>query len=83
MLADKAWRVCAFQFIPKVLGGAEVRTQCRQIKFFHTKLGKQFLYEAGFVSCGTVSIIKKNTVVSWYSGFKFPFTGKQGGADPG
>ncbi len=32
----------AFQFIPKVLD--EVRAICRLVKFFHTKLGKPFLY---------------------------------------
>ncbi len=38
-----------FQFIPKVLGGVEVRDLCRPVKFFQTKLGKPFLNGPGFV----------------------------------
>jgi hypothetical protein len=37
----------AFQFIPKVFDGVEVRALCRPVKFFHTNLNQSFLY--GFV----------------------------------
>ena len=44
----------AFHFIPKVLDGAEVRALCEPVQFYHSKLGKQFLYGAGFVHSGNV-----------------------------
>ena len=34
----------AFQFIPKVFDGVEVRALCRPVKFFHTDLNKPVLY---------------------------------------
>uniref|UniRef100_UPI0035901350 leukocyte tyrosine kinase receptor n=1 Tax=Myxine glutinosa TaxID=7769 RepID=UPI0035901350 len=34
----------AFQFIPKVFDGVEVRALCRLVKFFHTDLNKPFLH---------------------------------------
>ena len=34
----------AFQFIPKVFDGVEVRALCRPVKLFHTDLNKPFLY---------------------------------------
>ncbi|KAK6322617.1 hypothetical protein J4Q44_G00074090 [Coregonus suidteri] len=39
----------AFQFIPKVFDGVEVRALCRPVKFFHTDLDKPFLYGPRFV----------------------------------
>lgn len=39
-----------FQFIPNVLDEVKVRALCRPVKFPHTKLGKAFLYAAGFVN---------------------------------
>ena len=32
----------AFQFIPKVFDGVEVRALCMPVKFFHTDLDKPF-----------------------------------------
>ena len=34
----------------------EVRAQCRPVKFFHTKLGKTFLYIPDFVNGGNVML---------------------------
>ena len=39
----------AFQFIPKVFDGVEVRALCRPVKFFYTDLDKPFLYGPHFV----------------------------------
>ena len=46
----------AFQFIHKVLDRVQVQALCRPVKFFHTKLGKAFLYGAGFVNRDSVFI---------------------------
>jgi len=46
----------AFQFIPKVLDGVEVRALCRQVKFFHTDFDKSFLYGSHFVQGGIVML---------------------------
>jgi hypothetical protein len=42
----------AFQFIPKVFDGVEVRALCRPVKFLHTDLNKPFLYGHRFVHGG-------------------------------
>ena len=39
----------AFQFIPMVFDGFEVRTLCRPVMFCHTDLDKPFLYGPDFV----------------------------------
>jgi hypothetical protein len=39
----------AFQLIPNVFDGVEVRALCRAAKFFHTDLDKPFLYGPPFV----------------------------------
>ena len=39
----------AFQFIPKVFDGVQVRALFRPVKLFHTDLHKPFLYESRFV----------------------------------
>ena len=44
----------AFQFIPKVFDGVEVRSLCRSVKFFHSGLNKPFLYIPRFVHNGIV-----------------------------
>ena len=46
----------AFQFIPKVFDGVEVRVLCRPVKFFHTVLDKPFLYGPPFVHGGIVML---------------------------
>ena len=46
----------AFQFIPKVFDGVEVRALCRPVKFFHTDLNKPFLYGPRFVHSGIVML---------------------------
>ena len=46
----------AFQFIPKLFDGVEVRALCRLVKFFHTDLNKQFLYGPRFVHRGIVML---------------------------
>jgi hypothetical protein len=38
----------AFQFIPKVFDGVEIKALCRPVKFFHTDLNKLFLYGPRF-----------------------------------
>lgn len=43
----------AFQFIPKVLNEVEVRALCRP-HMVHSKLGKPFILELGFVRVGLV-----------------------------
>ena len=48
------YSVKAFQFIPKVFDGVEVRSLCRPVKFFHTDLDKPFLYGPRFVHEGIV-----------------------------
>ena len=42
----------AFQFVPKVFDGVEVRALCRLVKIFHTDLDKPFLYGPLFVHGG-------------------------------
>ena len=42
----------AFQLIPKVSDGVEVRALCMPVKFFHTDLDKPFLYGPRFVHRG-------------------------------
>ncbi len=37
------------KFIPQLLDVVKVWDLCRPVKFFHTKLGKTFLYRAGFM----------------------------------
>ena len=49
----------AFQFIPKVFDGVEVRVLCRPVKFFHTDLDKPFLYEPRFMHGGIVMLKQK------------------------
>ena len=44
----------AFQFIPKVFDGVEVRALCRPVKFFHTHLDKPLLCGPYFVHGGIV-----------------------------
>ena len=44
----------AFQFVPKVFDGVEVRVHCRLVKFFHTNLDESFLYGPCFVHRGFV-----------------------------
>ena len=46
----------AFQFIPNVFDGVEVRALCRPVKFFHTDLNKPFLYGPRFVHWGIVML---------------------------
>ncbi len=46
MLGVRSGSQSVFQFIPEVFDGVEVRALCRPVKFFHTKLGKPFLYGA-------------------------------------
>jgi hypothetical protein len=46
----------AFQLIPKVYDGVEVRALCRPVKFFHTNLDKPFLYGPCFVHMGIVML---------------------------
>ena len=46
----------AFQFIPKVLDGVEVRALCRLVKFFHTNLDKPFIFGHRFVHRGIVML---------------------------
>ena len=60
------WPICpgvqsAFQFIPKVFGGVEVRALCRPVKFFHTELNKPFLYGTRFVHRGIV-LLKQDRI---------------------
>lgn len=43
----------AFQLISKVIGGVEIRAQCKTLKF-HCSLGKACLHEPHFVHRGTV-----------------------------
>ena len=47
----------AFQFIPKMFGGVEVKALCRPDKFFHTDLDKAFLYGPQFVQ-GGIAMLK-------------------------
>jgi hypothetical protein len=49
MLGVRLGSQSAFQFIPKVFDGVEVRALCRLVKFFHTDLDKPFLYVPRFV----------------------------------
>lgn len=42
----------AFQVITELLESIEVRALCRPVHFFHTKLGKTFLYPPGFMHRG-------------------------------
>ena len=42
----------AFQFIPKVFDGVEVRALCKPVKLFHTDLDKPFLHGPRFVHGG-------------------------------
>ena len=46
----------AFQFIPKMFDGVEVRALCRPVKFFHTDLDKFFLYGPRLVHRGIVML---------------------------
>ena len=46
----------AFQFIPKVFEGVEVRALCRPVKFFHTDLDKPYLYGPHFVHRGIIML---------------------------
>ena len=46
----------AFQFIPKVFDGFEVRALCRSVKFFQNDLDKPFLYRPRFVHGGIVML---------------------------
>ena len=48
----------AFQFIPKVFDGVEVRALCRPVNFFHTDLDKLFLYGPCFVH-GGIDMLKQ------------------------
>ena len=48
----------AFQFLPKVLDGVEVRALCRPVKFFHNDLDKPFLYGPRFVH-GGIAMLKQ------------------------
>ncbi len=47
-----------FQFIPKEPDGVEVRALCKPVKFFNTKLRKQFRYGDGFVH-GDIVMLKQ------------------------
>ena len=49
----------AFQFIPKVFDGVEVRALYRPVKFFHTDLDKPFMYGLRFVHGGIVMLKQK------------------------
>lgn len=44
ILAIRSISELAFQLIPQVLDGAEIRVLWRPVQFFHTTLGKPFLY---------------------------------------
>ena len=46
----------AFQFIPQVFNGVEVRALSRPVKFFHTDFNKPFLYGPRFVHWGIVML---------------------------
>ena len=46
----------AFQFIPKVFDGVEVRALCRPVKFFHTVHHKPLMYGPRFVYGGIVTL---------------------------
>lgn len=48
MFDDKHGTGSVLQFFPKLLDGVD-GARCRPDKFFHSKLGKPFLYVAGFV----------------------------------
>ena len=48
----------AFQLIPKVFDGVEVRALCRPVKFFHTNLDKPFRYGPRFVH-GGIAMLKQ------------------------
>ena len=48
----------AFQFIPNLFDGVEVKALCRPVKFFHTDLNKPFLYGPRFVP-GRIDMLKQ------------------------
>ena len=83
----------AFQFIPKVFDGVEVRVLCRSDKFFYTDLDKPFLYEHRFVHggivmlkqerafpncCHKVESTESSTMSLCAVVLRFPFTGTKG-----
>ena len=50
------------KFITKVLDGVEVRAVCEPVMFFHTKMGKLFLYGPGFVLGGIVKLRRSRAI---------------------
>ena len=56
MLHNEVCSQSAFQFIPKVFDGVEVRALCKPVKFFHTDLDKPFLYGPRFLHGGIVML---------------------------
>lgn len=68
----------AFQLHSNALDGVEVRALRRPANFFHTKLGKQFLYRPDFVHKSIVTLklswVLSNIIVSWQSRFVLPIT---------
>jgi hypothetical protein len=84
----------AFQIIPKVFIGVEVRALCRPVKFFHTDLDKPFLYGPRFVHRGIVMLNqeiafpkllpqswkhRKSSRMSLYAAaLRFPFSANKG-----
>ena len=62
----------AFQFIPKVFGGDEVRALCKPVMIFQTDLDKPCLYGPCFVKVGST----ESSRMSLYAvALRFPFTG--------
>ena len=59
MLGVRPGSQSAFQFLPKVFDGVEVRALCRPGKFFHTEFDKAFLYGTCFVRRDIVMLKQK------------------------
>ena len=78
----------AFQFIPKVFNGVEVRALCRSVTFFHNDLSKSFLYGSHFVHgsrkgpspncCHKVGSTELSRMSLHAVALRFPFTGTKG-----
>lgn len=61
---EETWGQPAFQFISEVFSSVVVRTLCRPLKFFHSKLGKPCFNEDRFVNRGIVMLGQVGS--SWF-----------------
>lgn len=63
MSDEEFWGIVAFQFIPKVFSGIEVRALYRPHEFFNSRLTETYLYGAHIVHRGTVPVKENDKAI--------------------